>query len=239
MRRNLKILLIVNLLAILVSYCLVQKLGKKLNPIIRSYSLIEAERFGVYMINYSLDKDFISDLDDDIFTTTTNSNDEIQIIDFKTKKVNELLEKATNRIQKNLIDLENGEIREFDFSNTLEGFDFKKIKKGVVCEIPEGIIFSNVLLANSGPSIPIKLNFIGQVSSNIQTKVESYGINSVYLEVFIHVEVKERVTMPLRTEEVTVSTDIPLAMKIIQGNIPNYYQSPIISDSREFSLPIS
>ena len=101
------------------------------------------------------------------------------------------------------------------------------------------MIFFNGLLGNSGPLIPIKLNFIGQVTSNIKTKVQSYGINSVYFEVSISVEVKERVSMPLRSKDVTVKTSIPIAMKIIQGSIPNYYTSPFSSDSGQFSLPIS
>ena len=191
------------------------------------------------MINYSLDKDFLKNLDDDVFVTTTNSKEEIQIIEFKTKKVNELLEKATKKVQLNLIKLENGDIDEFDLANTFKGLSFEKRKKGVVCEIPEGVLLDNGIFANNGPVIPIKLNFIGQVSTNIKTKVESYGINSVYFEAAIHVEVKERVSMPLRSEDITVRTTIPIAMKIIQGTVPNYYTNPITNDSPQFSLPIS
>ncbi len=239
MKNKLKILFTICILAYIVSFYLVQTVGKKLNSIVRSYSLVEAERFGLYMINYSLNNEFMNKLDDDIFTTKVNEKGEIQIVDFKSNKANQLLEAVTNKIQKNLIKLENGNIKEFNLADTFEGLQFKKIRKGVVCEIPEGIIFSNALLANTGSVIPIKLNFIGQVTSNMKTKVESYGINSVYLEVFIHVEVKERVTMPLRTEDVIVDTDLPLTMKIIQGSIPNYYLNPIVNDSSQFSLPIS
>lgn len=234
-----KILFTTLFISFFLSFCLVNKSGKKLNSMIKSYSTIEAERFGVYMINYSLDKDFLKNLDDDVFVTTTNSKEEIQIIEFKTKKVNELLEKATKKVQLNLIKLENGDIDEFDLANTFKGLSFEKRKKGVVCEIPEGVLLDNGIFANNGPVIPIKLNFIGQVSTNIKTKVESYGINSVYFEAAIHVEVKERVSMPLRSEDITVRTTIPIAMKIIQGTVPNYYTNPITNDSPQFSLPIS
>lgn len=200
---------------------------------------MEAERFGTYMINYSLNQNFINQFDDDIFYIQKNSSDEVQLLEIDTKKTNLILEQVTTRIQKNITKLENGQIKEFDLSNSLQGLRFKNIKKGVVCEIPEGIIFHNSLFSNSGPVIPIKLNFVGQVTSNIRTKLENYGINNVYIEVYIHIEVKERVTMPLSTEDVSIESDIPLGIKVIQGEIPNYYQSPIINDSSQFSLPIS
>lgn len=239
MKKKLKVLLIILFFALLISFVIVQKMGSSLNSTIRSYSTIEAERFGTYMINYSLDKEFISQFDDDIFVTVKNSKDEIQLIDFKTKKVNELLEKATKQVQSNLIKLENGDIDDFDLANTFKGLKFQRIKNGVVCEIPEGILLNNAFLGNNGPIIPIKLNFIGQVTSNIKTKVQNYGINNVYFEVSIYVEVKERVSMPLRSEDITVKTTIPIAMKIIQGTVPNYYNNPIVSDSSQFSIPIS
>ena len=161
------------------------------------------------------------------------------MIDFKAKKVNQLLEKTTKRVQKRLVDLENGNIKELDMSNTFKGMKFKEIKSGVVCEMPMGSLFSNAIYSHNGPVFPLKLNFIGDVTSNLKTKVETYGINSVYLEVSIHIEVEERITMPLFTDSSKVSVDIPLTVKVIQGSIPNYYLSSIEKDSSLFSLPIN
>ena len=90
-----------------------------------------------------------------------------------------------------------------------------------------------------GPVIPVRFTFIGEVTTNLKTKVKTYGINSVYMEVSIHVEVRQRITMPLRTKEVKSALDIPLTIKIIQGTIPNYYQNQILGDSSLFSLPLS
>lgn len=239
MKEKIKILLIIIFIAFIGSLIIIHSVGKKVNSTISEYSLNEAERFGTYMINYSIDKEFINQFDDKIFYTKKNTDDEIQLIEMDPKKVNFLLEEATTKIQRNLIKLENGDIKEFDLSDSLQGLRFKGIKKGVVCELPKGIIFNNALFSNIGSVIPIKLNFIGQVTSNIKTKLENYGINNVYIEVYLHIEVSQRVTMPLKTEDIVVETDIPLAIKVIQGTIPNYYQNPIINDSSQFSLPIS
>lgn len=236
--KKLKLILGIIFLAFLISVVFVLCIGKKLNPTIRNYSTVEAKRFGTFIINYSLDKDFLKSLNGDIFETTNNNKGEIQMIDFKTKEVNEVLEKATAKVQKQLIDLENGNIDNMNIADTFKGLRYKKIKNGVVCELPMGVIFSNALLSNSGPIIPIKFNFIGQVLTNLNTKVETYGINSVYIEVKLHIEITELITMPLKTEEVKIETDVPLTIKVIQGSIPNYYQQQLQKDSSIFTLPI-
>lgn len=236
--KKLKLILEIVFLAFLISVVFVLCIGKKLNPTIRNYSTVEAKRFGTFIINYSLDKDFLKSLNGDIFETTNNNKGEIQMIDFKTKEVNEVLEKAAAKVQKQLIDLENGNIDNMNIADTFKGLRYEKIKNGVVCELPMGVVFSNVLFSNSGPIIPIKFNFIGQVLTNLNTKVETYGINSVYIEVKLHIEITELITMPLKTEEVKIETDVPLTIKVIQGSIPNYYQQQLQKDSSIFTLPI-
>lgn len=221
-----------------IALLLIHVTNRNISSTILSYSEIEAKRFGTYMINYALNREFLEELDEDIFEITKNNQGEIQLIDFNTKKANLLLENATERVQKSLINLENGDIKNINLADTFYGLEFKKIRKGVVCEIPSGVLFSNSLLANNGPIIPIKLNFIGQVFTNLKTEVKSYGINSVYLESFIQIEVNERVTMPLRTNEVKVNVDIPLSIKVIQGTIPNYYLNTLTKDSSSYSLPV-
>lgn len=237
--KRIKIIIILVITSHFFSLYLVHIIGKNINETIRSYSQIEAERFATFIINKSIDKKTLKQFNNDLIITTINKKGEIQMLDFKAQEANQLLEKVTKKVQNNLIKLENGKIKEFEIADSFKGLKFKKIKKGVVCEIPEGIIYNNALLGNIGPSIPIKLSFIGQVTSNIKTKVENYGINNVYLAIYIHIEVKERITMPLRTKDIVIAKDIPVAIKIIQGSIPNYYHNPILNDSSQFSLPIS
>lgn len=237
-KKRIKFLFITVIIAFITSIFVVHQVAKKLGPIIQSYSAIEAQRFGGFIINSAIDKEFINSLDQDIFITKKNSNNEIEMIDFKTKEVNVLLEMVTKKVQDKLLALENGNIDNLELADTFYGLEFKDIKKGVVCEIPTGVVLPNSILANNGPTIPVKLSFIGEVVANLKTTAKTYGINSVYLEVSIHVEVRERVTMPLRTKEVTTDVDIPLTIKIIQGTIPDYYQNQILKDSSLFSLPV-
>ena len=156
--KNKKIILWTVIISFILSLILIQLVSKKLNPSILRYSTIEAKRFGTYVVNFSLDKEFLSELDNDIFKITKNDENEIQMIDFDVKKVNNLLENVTTKVQNRLIMLENGKIDDMELANTFQGLRYKKIKKGVVCELPAGILYSNALLSNNGPVVPIKLN---------------------------------------------------------------------------------
>lgn len=236
--KKFKILIFILISVVISSTILLVFIGKKVNPIIYKYSNLEAKRFGIYVINYSLNKEFVNSLNDDLFDVVKTSDGDIQMIDFKTKEVNKELEKITEKIQKNLISLENGKIDDIIIADTFRGLRFKDIKQGVVCELPMGVLLSNALFSNSGPVIPIKFNFIGQVSTNLETKIKNYGINNAYIEVNIHIKLNEVITMPMQTKKINVETDIPIAMKIIQGNLPIYYQSDLQRDSSIFSLPI-
>ena len=48
-------------------------------------------------------------------------------------------------------------------------------------------------------------------------------INNLYLEVFVDVEVKERISLPRSSKDVTIHIEAPLSIKIISGSVPDYY----------------
>ena len=83
----------------------------------------------------------------------------------------------------------------------------------------------NGLISNVGPKIPIKVILIGDVNSTISSNVKDYGINNVLIEVKVNVNVSVLVSVLLNSKKVNVNISRVIAMKIIQGDIPNYYLS--------------
>ena len=235
-----KIIINTLIMAFLSSFFLIKLIATKVNPIIYRYSTVEAKRFTTILINSSVSRNIAKNIDEDLFKVEKDSSGNIQMLDYNTKKVNNLLEKITKNVQDELLNLEHGKIDNLNVSDSLKGKNFSKVKRGVVCELTTSSIFSNSLLANIGPTIPIKLSFVGAVVTNLNTKVKSYGINNLFLEVNIHIEIDERITMPMMTKEIKVAVDIPLTMKVIQGKIPNYYyQNGLVENSNSYSLPIT
>lgn len=226
------------LLVLIASFLLLQLISRKINPIILRYATVEAKRFTTALINSAVDEEITEQISDELFTINKSSNGEIQMIDFNGKEVNRLLNLISEKIEGNLLKMEEGNVDLLNVSGALKGYNFAKLKKGIVCEIPVGVLFGNSLLANTGPVIPVKLSFLGQVLVHLNTKVESYGINNAYLELYVHIEVAERITMPMMTEEQKVKLDVPLTMKIIQGKVPTYFQGGLSQNSQLFTLPM-
>lgn len=179
----------------------------------------------------------IDQIGDNLFSITKNSAGEIQTVDFNAKEVNLLLNLISEKVEENLLKMEEGHVDSLNVSAALKGYNFQKLKKGIVCEIPVGVLFGNSLFSNLGPVIPVKLSFLGQVTAHLNTKVKTYGINNAYLELYVHIEVIERITMPMMTDEQKIQLDVPLTMKIIQGKVPNYFQGGIDQNSSLFTLP--
>ena len=64
-----------------------------------------------------------------------------------------------------------------DIKNNLNKIDKNKLKKGIIYELPSGIIFNNAILNNIFPKIPIKISPTGSVMCKLLTDIKNYGIN--------------------------------------------------------------
>ena len=175
----------------------------------------------IVTIKNSLNDDVLKILDDDMYNVIQNKDGEIQTIDFNPVIVNKFLSSTTSIVSNNLKKIEKGKINDISFINS-EEYNIKNLKNGVISEIPMGIISNNVLLSNIGPKIPVKLNLIGNVVSSVETTVKNYGINSALIEIYAKVEVTEEVIIPFQTERIKIVNNIPVAIKIINGKVPDY-----------------
>ena len=175
---------------------------------------------------------------EDIYVVNLNNQGEIQSIEFNAARVNRLLQDINESVQQVLLKAEIGDISEMNLSHIFRGERYEMIRNGIVCELNFGIIFGSGLASNLGPRIPVRWAFIGQVITRLETNITEYGINNVYLELNVHVEVTQRILLPVRTEEEVVHVNIPIGIKMIQGSIPEYYGGFMNQLSLPFSLPI-
>lgn len=146
--------------------------------------------------------------------TIMNKNEEIVSVDFDTKNINSLLVKLNKRIYNDLKKFEKGE---YNIDNSLIE------NKNYIYKIPFSLITNNYILSNIGPKIPMKASIIGNVISNIETLVTPYGINNSLLKIYIKVEVSIRLVLPLISETIKVTDDVPVLIKVINGVVPDVY----------------
>ena len=173
---------------------------------------------------------------EEMFITTKDDSNNIQSVDFNSAAINQVLGKVSKSVKSYLKKLESGEIENLNLSDTsVFNVNQKKLKNGIIYEIPTGIIFNNGLLANLGPKIPIKLSLIGDIVTDINTDIKDYGINNAVIQVSVKITISEQVIFPYDSSQIKVETNVPVAMKLIQGNVPGYY----FNGTKEPSLSIS
>ena len=122
---------------------------------------------------------------------------------------------VTLNIENMIRDIETGKIN-------LYGEDVN-VENGIIAEIPFGVIYGNSLLSGVGPKLKLRLDILGDVTSNVETEVKPYGINNAYVEMRIQLEVTARIVLPFVSEKVVISQVIPISMNVVNGSVPEGY----------------
>ncbi len=230
------ILIIAFVLLIVSLFLAFRLINQKVTPILMEYAELQVGRMATQVIRQAVSTEVTDKISiDDLFLITRDSNGDIKTIDLNPIHVNRMTGLVTEKVSDYLTKVEVGEIDNLNLSAEL--FDSKKVKKGIIFEIPSGIIFKNPILTNIGPKIPVKLNLIGDIATDIKTKITNYGINNALVEVIVYVEVTEQVILPFASKRVTVEMNVPIALKLIQGSVPNYYFSG--NTNSNLSIPIN
>ena len=182
-------------------------LSKNLNNYYLNYSENEASVIITNAISKAIDEDILKEIkDNDLYTIIKNKDDEIEMIDYDSHLVNVFLRNVTNNIIKYLKQEE----------NKADNASFY---------IPMGSILQNPVLNGKGPKIPVKMELVGSVITGVKSNVKDYGINNSLIEIYVHVEVREKLILPVTAKEITIVNDLPISYKIIKGKIPNYYSN--------------
>ncbi len=213
-------------------------INSKVTPVFLALAKSETEKMATLIINDAVGKKVSDGLKtDNLFVINKDNKGKITSIDFNSVTVNKLLTTITTSVELNLKYLEEGRIDLLNLPDSiLVSYDEKDLKKGIIYKIPSGAIFNNTVLSNIGPKIPVKLNLVGSITSNISTKTTNYGINNALIEVYVDLSVTLEVILPYTKKNTTVKTSIPVALKMIQGSVPSYYSNS--NNSPSISVPI-
>ena len=237
-KSNLIILIIIGI--ILSIFFTMKFINMKVNPVLIDFAELESRKLASIVINNAISQNITQNIDvDELFLITRDNDGNIKTMDFNPITVNKILTQTTTSVQNNLKYIEQGrlELLEID-SKVLLDYDSNNLKQGIIYEIPSGVVFGNSFLANVGPKIPVRFSLVGDIISNINTKITDYGINNALIEVNIVLELSEQVILPFVTNKIKIETTIPVALKLIQGSVPNYYLNGINQNSTSLALPI-
>lgn len=225
------------ILAFFVSLISCYHTSKMLTPTFVTIAEAKLNKFSTLVVNNATSQILEDKIEtDDLFSITKNDKGEIQLIDFDPIKVNHILNVATTVVQKNIRMLEDGNLSTIGFADlNLDEEEFIFLKEGIIISVPMGAATGVTLLSNLGPKIPIRLSYIGDVNSNVTTKLTQYGINNALVEINIHLEMTAQIYLPFQTVTKILECDIPIIMKMIQGTIPNFYTGSFTTSSSVYT----
>ncbi|KON86458.1 sporulation protein [Sporosarcina globispora] len=196
-------------------------INEGLKPTLMSYADSQTRKIASLVINNAINKKItnVMDLEEIIEEKGDGS-----FYTINTEKLNRVKAEVTELVQDNIKQAEKGDLTALEsFTDVEIKMEGDKDANGIVYYVPLGQATNNALLGNLGPKIPVKFNAVGSVTSNFITKREDHGINNVYIEVLVRLDVQVQIIIPFATEIITVQEDVPIAIGLIPGEVPQFF----------------
>jgi len=194
--------------------------NQKIRPTLIQYAEAETKKIAMLVINDAIKHKVATNNDLNSIMSTFPNDTPTGTLQFDTQKINQIQADITSVIQDNLEQMEEGRLTEV---KQRSGIEIKQDHDGIVYSLPLGLATKNAFLANLGPNIPIKFRMIGEVETDVVPEIKPYGINNAFVRVVVEAKVHVSTIAPFSTKTTTVTTNIPVAMGMVQGDVPSLY----------------
>lgn len=92
-------------------------------------------------------------------------------------------------------------------------------EKGI--KVPLGWMTDRSIYYNLGPTVTIETEPIGNIEVSYETAFESAGINQTRHKIYLNVNGRIKIIIPMYNREIEVNTKVPLSETIVVGDIPD------------------
>lgn len=177
-------------------------INKEVMPVIRSMARNEARMIAVKCINTGIDKTLKKNQisTQDLLFYDYNDQGEIVSWNVNSIKINELCNDIAQIIVDDLHDIGDIELK-----------------------IPLGVLSGLHMFSSAGPKIKVKVLPKGTANIDYKNQLRGTGINQVNHVVWLEIELKMEILVPLSSEEMIVKRRVVLVDKVISGKIPSHY----------------
>lgn len=177
-------------------------MNKEVMPVIRSLARNEARMIAIKSINSgvhnSLEKNKVTT--QDLLFYDYNESGEIISWNVNSIMINQLCTEVAENIIKDLHDAQ-----------------------VIQLKIPLGLVTGAHMFSNVGPKIDIKVLPKGTANIDYKNQLRATGINQVNHVVWLEIEMKMQIIVPLSSEELIVQRRVVLVDKVISGKVPSHY----------------
>ncbi|MGL4771974.1 MAG: sporulation protein YunB [Clostridium sp.] len=134
---------------------------------------------------------------EDMVIVDKDKNDKINMVRVNTVQLNKLISKLSLKCNEEL-----------------------QTMSAMGIEVPLGWMTEQSVYYNLGPKVRFKLEPLGNIKVNYDSKFESAGINQTRHSIILNVEATVRLIIPMNSRNVNVKVQVPVAENIIVGEIP-------------------
>ncbi|MFC3041386.1 sporulation protein YunB [Virgibacillus xinjiangensis] len=165
---------------------------------------------------------------DEVLQATYDEEGNVATYRWNSAVVSEINRVATDRVEEFFMHVNRGDPITYDYSlhdpyDYSEGAEDRAEHDPTLVEIPLGQVTGNTVLANLGPTVPVNMELVGSVRTNIVREEEEFGINGVWVSLYVNVEADVQIVIPFTTEVKTVQTEIYIDSGAIMGDVPDFY----------------
>lgn len=198
----------------------------QLTPTYLQYAEVQTNKIASMVISKAINTRIanVLDVNDIIEHVPSESASNMVTTKFNTEIINRVLSDTNSLVQSHLEQAEKGNLSNLPYLDDIE-YDKQTMEDqgGVVFFVPMGQAANIPLIGNLGPKIPIRFHVIGNVQSTVEQSIDEFGINNAFVEVSIRIKVNVQIIVPLASRMSTVEQKIPVAMGLIQGQVPHIY----------------
>ena len=225
-------LLVIIVTVILLSFLFIHYYNKRISNKIISIAQIKINEYSNDIIMDSFNKQILDEHEiNNIIKISKNKSDEIIAVDFDLKKAYLVSMNVSKNIRDSLNNLEKQNLKE-------EFLDYYQ-KDGFVLLLPIGLASKNIYFSNLGPRIPVRIKFVGNLKTGLQTKIKEYGVNNSLIEVYLKVSLNEEIIVPYSSKKINNSCEILLSSQVIEGIVPSIYNGLLEKNSSLINVPLN
>ena len=175
------------------------------------------------IVNNNIKIDYLNKYKIEDLIVINYQNNKIVNIDYKLNDAYALL----IDIKKNIILEINNHIKDYYH------YDYDINDNMIVLSVPFYSYTNNIFLSNLGPKISVSLGMIRLIDGNVKTKVKTYGINALLIELYLNFTITSSIVIPnVRDNNIVNNYEILISSKVIEGEIPSLYNGYLESNSK-------
>jgi sporulation protein YunB len=173
----------------------------RLRPALHEISRARAVQIATQSINKAVREQVVQHIRyEDLITVKVDNRGRVVLMQPNTGEINRLAAEATIAVQKEL----------------------EKTSRTRI-HIPLGQLLGSQVMAGRGPDIPIEVIPAGAVESRVFDRFEQAGINQTRHKIYLEIQTRVRIVIPLTFANAEVRTEVPLAEAVIMGEVPQVY----------------